>query len=70
MSELAASAGVAPPTATRMLDALVREGSSQRTPCEDDRRVVRVALTAAGRDAVDDRRPRRSPRAAPACATT
>ena len=53
MSELAASAGVAPPTATRMLDALVRDGLVERTPCEHDRRVVRVALTAAGRDAVD-----------------
>ena len=52
VSELAASAGVAPPTATRMLDALVREGVVARTPCEDDRRVVRVALTAGGRDAV------------------
>ena len=52
VSELAASAGVAPPTATRMLDALVRDGVVARTPCEDDRRVVRVALTGAGRDAV------------------
>ena len=52
VSELAASAGVAPPTATRMLDALVREGVVARTPCEDDRRVVRVALTDGGRDAV------------------
>jgi len=52
VSELAASAGVAPPTATRMLDALVREGVVARTPCEDDRRVVRVALTEGGRDAV------------------
>ena len=52
VSELAASAGVAPPTATRMLDALVRDGFVARTPCEDDRRVVRVALTEGGRDAV------------------
>jgi len=52
VSELAATAGVAPPTATRMLDALVREGVVARTPCEDDRRVVRVALTEGGRDAV------------------
>jgi DNA-binding MarR family transcriptional regulator len=52
VSELAASAGVAPPTATRMLDALVREGVVARTPCEDDRRVVRVALTEGGRGAV------------------
>ena len=52
VSELAASAGVAPPTATRMLDALVRDGLAERTPCEQDRRVVHVALTPAGRDAV------------------
>jgi DNA-binding MarR family transcriptional regulator len=52
VSELAASAGVAPPTATRMLDALVREGVVARTPCEDDRRVVRVALTEGGRGAL------------------
>ena len=52
VSELAASAGVAPPTATRMLDALVREALVERTPAEHDRRVVLVSLTPAGRDAV------------------
>jgi DNA-binding MarR family transcriptional regulator len=53
VSELAAAAGVAPPTATRMLDGLVRDGIAERTPCEQDRRVVRIGLTAAGREAVD-----------------
>jgi DNA-binding MarR family transcriptional regulator len=53
VSELAASAGVAPPSATRMLDALVRDGIAERTQCEKDRRVVHIALTDAGRDAVD-----------------
>jgi len=52
VSELAASAEVAPPTATRMLDALVRDGLAVRTPCTDDRRVVHIALTDAGREAV------------------
>jgi len=52
VSELAASAGVAPPTATRMLDALVRDGIAERTPCDRDRRVVQVTLTEGGRDAV------------------
>jgi DNA-binding MarR family transcriptional regulator len=52
VSELAAPAGVAPPTATRMLDALVRDGLAERTPCTDDRRVVHIALTDAGREAV------------------
>jgi MarR family transcriptional regulator, organic hydroperoxide resistance regulator len=53
VSELAAAAGVAPPSATRMLDALVRDGIAERTPSEKDRRVVHIALTDAGRDAVD-----------------
>ena len=52
MAELAASAGVAPPTATRMLDALVRDGLVDRTPAEHDRRVVLVSLTPSGRDAL------------------
>ncbi|HET8950877.1 MAG TPA: MarR family transcriptional regulator [Solirubrobacteraceae bacterium] len=52
VSELAASAGVAPPTATRMLDALVRDGIAERTPCDQDRRVVHIALTEEGRAAV------------------
>src|SRR3954468_10497192 len=52
VSELAASAGVAPPTATRMLDALVRDALAERTPAEHDRRVVLVSLPPAGRDAV------------------
>jgi DNA-binding MarR family transcriptional regulator len=52
VSELAASAGVAPPTATRMLDALVRDGLAERTPAEHDRRVVLISLTATGREAV------------------
>jgi DNA-binding MarR family transcriptional regulator len=52
VSELAASAGVAPPTATRMLDALVRDGLAERTPCTDDRRVVHIALTDPGHEAV------------------
>jgi len=54
VSELAASAGVASPTATRMLDGLVRDGMAVRTPCERDRRVVLVSLTGAGREAVRD----------------
>jgi len=52
VSELATSAGVAPPTATRMLDALVRDGIAERTPCDQDRRVVQITLTDGGRDAV------------------
>ena len=54
VSELAQAAGVAAPTATRMLDALVRAGTAERTPCERDRRVVLVSLTRAGRSAVEE----------------
>jgi DNA-binding MarR family transcriptional regulator len=54
VSELAASAGVASPTATRMLDGLVRDGLAVRTPCERDRRVVLVSLTETGREVVQE----------------
>jgi len=55
VGELAHHAGVAAPTATRMLDALVRDGVVQRTRDEGDRRCVKVGLTAAGRAAAEDR---------------
>jgi DNA-binding MarR family transcriptional regulator len=54
VSELAQAAGVAAPTATRMLDGLVRAGAAERTPCATDRRVVLVSLTAAGRATVEE----------------
>jgi DNA-binding MarR family transcriptional regulator len=53
--ELAQHAGVAAPTATRMLDGLVRDGMVQRRHSERDRRCLEVLLTAAGRAAVDER---------------
>ena len=53
VSELAVSAGVAPPTATRMLDVLVREGIAERRAAEHDRRAVLVSLTPAGREALE-----------------
>jgi DNA-binding MarR family transcriptional regulator len=53
VSELAASAGVAPPTATRMLDVLVRDGIAERRAAEHDRRAVMITLTPAGREAVE-----------------
>lgn len=53
VSELAVGAGVAAPTATRMLDALVRDGLVTRRPAEHDRRAVLVGLTADGRTALD-----------------
>ena len=48
--ELAEHAGIAAPTATRILDALERRGIVERRPSVDDRRAVSVTLTAAGRE--------------------
>jgi DNA-binding MarR family transcriptional regulator len=59
---LAEAAGVAPPTATRMLDALQRKGFVERLRDGDDRRCVRVHTTEAGRAAVLDRREQRRAR--------
>jgi MarR family transcriptional regulator, organic hydroperoxide resistance regulator len=49
---LAEAAGVAPPTATRMLDCLERDGYVARRHSASDRRSVLIALTLAGRRAV------------------
>src|SRR5919107_3828904 len=48
---LAEAAAVTPPTATRMLDGLVRDGLATRRPSARDRRCVTVSLTPAGREA-------------------
>lgn len=56
MGELAAQAGVAAPTATRALDALVRRGLAVREASPSDRRVVVVRLTSQGEQAVRDKR--------------
>jgi DNA-binding MarR family transcriptional regulator len=53
VGELAESAGVAPPTATRMLDCLARDGYVTRRHSETDRRAVLVALTPAGTEAIE-----------------
>ena len=53
---LAAAAGVSAPTATRMLDGLVRQGLAERHASDEDRRCVLVALTDDGRRAVEDKR--------------
>jgi MarR family transcriptional regulator, organic hydroperoxide resistance regulator len=50
---LAEAAGVAAPTATRMLDCLARDGHVERRHSEADRRSVLVSLTPAGREAVE-----------------
>jgi MarR family transcriptional regulator, organic hydroperoxide resistance regulator len=50
---LAEAAGVAPPTATRMLDCLARDGYVARRHSETDRRAVLVSLTESGGAAVE-----------------
>jgi DNA-binding MarR family transcriptional regulator len=49
---LAEAAGVAAPTATRMLDCLARDGYVERRHSEADRRSVLISLTPSGRIAV------------------
>jgi DNA-binding MarR family transcriptional regulator len=49
VSDLAADAGVAPSTATRILDALERRAIVRRTRSLEDRRGVTVTLTDGGR---------------------
>ena len=55
---LASAAGVAKPTATRMVEALCREGLLERRPCENDRRKVFAELTPEGREALNAMRRR------------
>lgn len=49
MKELAACLGVAPPSATAMVDTLVADGLVARKPDPRDRRGVRLRLTTKGR---------------------
>jgi DNA-binding MarR family transcriptional regulator len=58
VGELAAEAGVASPTATRMLDGLQRDGHVVREPAEHDRRCVALRLTPDGRRLVAAERDR------------
>jgi DNA-binding MarR family transcriptional regulator len=53
VGELAEAAGVAAPTATRMLDCLARDGYVTRRHSEVDRRAVLVTLTPEGIEAVE-----------------
>lgn len=54
LADLAKQLGVTPPTAGRMSDRLVRRGLVSRHRGEDDRRVVRIAITPVGRDVVGE----------------
>ena len=53
VGELAEAAGVAAPTATRMLDCLARDGYITRRHAEHDRRSVLVGLTPEGEQALE-----------------
>jgi DNA-binding MarR family transcriptional regulator len=53
VGELAEAAGVAAPTATRMLDCLARDGYILRRHSEVDRRSVLISLTEEGEQAVE-----------------
>ncbi len=57
--DLASALGVAPSTAGRMCDRLVRKGLIRRQRARADRRSVHVSLTLAGRDVVDQATQRR-----------
>jgi DNA-binding MarR family transcriptional regulator len=59
MAGLAAALGVAPSTAGRMCDRLVRKGLIRRHRARADRRSVLVSVTAAGRLVVDQATARR-----------
>ncbi len=56
VGEVALAAGVAPPTATRMLDHLERADIVRREHSTRDRRVVTVALTEQGRRLLERKR--------------
>jgi DNA-binding MarR family transcriptional regulator len=59
MVDLAAALDVAPSTAGRMCDRLVRKGLVRRHRARADRRAVLVSVTAAGRQVVDQATARR-----------
>jgi DNA-binding MarR family transcriptional regulator len=59
MVDLAEALGVAPSTAGRMCDRLVRKGLIRRHRARTDRRAVLVSVTAAGRQVVDQATARR-----------
>jgi DNA-binding MarR family transcriptional regulator len=59
LSDLAEALGVAPSTAGRMCDRLVRKAMARRERERADRRVVRVQITPAGRQVVDEATARR-----------
>ena len=60
ISELAATQGVRPPTMTRLVDTLERDGLAMREPHPDDGRSVQVRATGMGRLALSRGRQHRA----------
>ncbi len=60
ISELAATQGVRPPTMTRLVDTLARDGLAMREPHPDDGRSVQVRATGMGRLALSRGRQHRA----------
>jgi len=56
VGELAIAAGIAAPTATRMLDRLEQDSFIERHPSAKDRRAVAVSLTPAGQEMLAHKR--------------
>lgn len=60
LGDLAAAEKVTPPMATKLANALAERELVDRLPCADDRRVVRLSLTAEGRRLLDRSHRRRN----------
>ncbi|HUZ82702.1 MAG TPA: MarR family transcriptional regulator, partial [Gaiellaceae bacterium] len=58
LNDLAGRMGTSAPTASRAVDVLGELGLVARAPDADDRRAVRIELTPAGRELVDERKAR------------
>jgi DNA-binding MarR family transcriptional regulator len=69
LHDLADRLGVTAPTASRAVDGLVEHGLLERRPDPDDRRAVRISLTAEGRALVEERKTRVLAAFLPAVAT-
>ena len=69
LHDLADRLGVTAPTASRAVDGLVEHRLLERRPDPDDRRAVRISLTAEGRTLVEERKSRVLAAFLPAVAT-
>lgn len=60
LGDLAAAEKVTPPMGTKLANQLEERGLVERLPCDDDRRVVRLALSAEGSRLLDRASTRRN----------